>query len=337
MGLPGVLPGGPGLSYLSSTGASVAGSGNKSSGVFADYPGATPKYALNQGLRDAEYRETMARLYVQVPATERTLFVNSCPPESRPLAQILCGAGAGAAGGTGFVDFLLTDVQENFQEKVQVVESLSDNFVVYTFGQAAPTFSYSGVLLNTYQDDQRVWMLRLYRDILRSTQLARRRKLARLRYDSVIVSGIFTMHSQGLSAQTQTMASFQFSFIPMQYMIYTPSVGVPTQLSTPFTEGGQYGLADAATPNNDRLRVASPPPAQPTAPPAAQPATPQPPTPLPILPNQSPEATAAINRMQDRMEKMAEAQQRADQAQAARNEAIRNGTHWTNQSLASQK
>jgi hypothetical protein len=172
---------------------------------------------------------------------------------------------------------------------VQVIESLSDNFVVYTFGQRAPTFSYSGVLLNTYQDDQRVWMLRMYRDILRSTQLARRRKLARLRYDSVIVSGIFTMHNQGLSAQTQTMASFQFQFIPMQYVIYTPAAGTPTKLKTPFTDGGPYGLASAATPDTSKLQVAAPAPEKPAAQPAATPTAPTPmtpPTPPPSTPKQ---------------------------------------------------
>ena len=273
MGIPGLVPGGEAEDEWADA-IHPSYVPYQSMGVFAKFPGATPKYALNHGPRDAEYRETMARLYVEVPPKERTAFVNSCPPETRELAKVLCGAAKGAAGGTGFIDFLLTDIQEPFQEKVQVVESLSDNFVVYTFGQSAPRFSYSGVLLNTWQDDQRVWMLRLYRDILRSTQLARRRKLARLRYDSVIVSGVFIMHSQGLTAQMQTMASFQFQFIPMQYVIYTPAVGIPTQLETAFTEGGAYGLSDATTPDDDELQVAAAEPENPTAQPAATAPTP---------------------------------------------------------------
>jgi len=279
MGLPGIIPGGWDFETFGSPPYIDENGPQTVLGVFSDYPGATPKYAINKGPRDAEYRETMARLYIDIgTAQERLNFVKSCPPESRQLAQVLCGAAKGAAGGTGFIDFLLTDVQESFQEKVQVVEPLSDNFVVYTFGQRAPTFSYSGVLLNTYQDDQRVWMLRMYRDILRSTQLARRRKLARLRYDSVIVSGVFIMHNQGLSAQTQMMATFQFQFIPMQYVIYTPAAGTPCKLKTPFTDGGPYGLASAAAPDTKKLQVAAPAPEKPAAQPAATSTAPTPTT-----------------------------------------------------------
>ena len=258
MGVPGVVPGGSGSdTFISTAGTDVVGWQDMSRGVFAQFPGATPKYALNRGQRDAEYRETMARLFVQVSEAERSKFVDSCPPETRPLAQVLCGGGDGASGGTGFIDFLLTSVQESFQEKVQIVESLSDNFIVYTFGQRAPTFSYSGTLLNTYQDDQRVWMMRLYQDILRGTQLARRRKLARLRYDSVIVSGVFTMHTQSLQGDMRDSAQFQFSFIPTQYVIFTPAVGAPTTLETGFTPGAPFQLSDAKIPDTKQLRVAS--------------------------------------------------------------------------------
>lgn len=260
MGAPGITPGGTTSvkgAYATTEFEILNPEDVKGSlGVFAKYPGATPKYALNNGTqRDNEYRETMARLFIQMTAQERRLFVNSCPPETRPLARVLAGVGTGASGGTGFVDFLLTTVQENFQEKVQIVESLSDNFVVYTFGQKAPIFTYAGVLLNTYQDDQRVWMMRLYQDVLRATQLARRKKLVRLRYDSVIVSGVLIAHGQALDAQMQTKADFSFQLVVTQYVIYTPAVGSPTALKTPFTEGGQYALTTAAIPSTDRLRV----------------------------------------------------------------------------------
>lgn len=253
MGVPGIVPGGDSILGYDEISAVT----KEPLGVFGKYPGCTPKYALNNGAqRDNEYRETMARLFIQMSDSERKLFVKSCPPETRPLAQVLAGIGTGASGGTGFVDFLLTQVQEQFQEKIQVVESLSDNFIIYTFGQKAPVFMYAGVLLNTFQDDQRVWMLRLYQDILRATQLARRKKLVRIRYDSVIVSGVLVAHGQTLDSQLQTKADFSFQMIPTQYVIYTPAVGTPTRLKTPFTEGGQYGIASARAPSTNRLRVA---------------------------------------------------------------------------------
>lgn len=230
---------------------------DESLGVFAQYPGATKKYIQNAGPRDAEYRETMARMFVQMTAKERELFVQSVPPETRPLAKVLCGVGTGASGGTGFIDFLLTQVNEQFSEKYQVVETLSDNFVIYVFGRAAPMFSYSGVLLNTYQDDQRVWMTRLYQDVLRGTQLARRRKLLRLRYDSVIVSGVMLNLNLQIIADQEDRVPFSFNFIPTQYVIYTAAVGSPTKLKQPFTPAGGYALNTAKTPPTSRLRVAA--------------------------------------------------------------------------------
>src|SRR5512136_2286821 len=251
MGVPGLVAGGETL-----TGVLAAG---ESSGVFANQPGSTPKYAINQGQRDAEHRETLARLFVQISEKERDQFVRSVPPESRMLAEVLCGTGVGASGGTGFVDFLLTQAVEPFQEKVQVVETLSDNFVVYLFGQAAPQFQYSGVLLNTYQDDQRVWMMRLYRDILRGTQLARRRKLVRLRYDSVIVTGVLIAHQQALTGDQENSAQFSFTMIPTQYTIFTPNLAFPTKLKLPFTPGKQYALSSTGVPDLQRLRTTAPP------------------------------------------------------------------------------
>ncbi|MHC4620657.1 MAG: hypothetical protein ACYTEQ_23155 [Planctomycetota bacterium] len=265
MGLPGLLPGGP----VADSDAQLARALNLPSGVFADFPGSTPKYALNDAHGRNEV-ETMARMFVQISAKERRQFVKSLPPETRELGRVLAGTGTRSGGGLGFVDFLLTNVQEGFQEKYQVVESLSDNFIVYTFGQKAPMFSYSGIALNSYQDDQRVWLMRLYRDVLRGTQLARRRKLVRIRYDSVIVSGIFVAHSQTLEGNAANYAQFSFSLIPTQYVIFTPAVGAPAQATTAFTEGSALGLLSTGVPDDTRLRAALVTRGTPTKKPAAQ-------------------------------------------------------------------
>lgn len=214
-----------------------------SMGQFALHPGATPKYALNRGPRDNENRETLARMFVQMTEQERAQFVKSVPLESQPLAEVLCAVGSGGTGGTGFIDFVLTQAVEPFQEKFQVVESLSDNFVVYLFGQQAPTFQYAGFVYNTYQDDQRIWLMRLYRDILRGTQLARRRKLVRLRYDSVIVSGIFVGFQETLLGEAADYAQFSLTMIPTQYIIHTAAVGKPTRLKNGYTVGSETGLS----------------------------------------------------------------------------------------------
>lgn len=264
---PVFIPGGETKLVLGDSAEDRKEARTESRGVFAAFPGATKKYIVNDGPRDNEYRETMARMFIQMTEQERKLFVDTVKdPVTQKLAEVLVGTGNAGEGGTGFIDFLLQRVNERFTEKYQVVEGLSDNFVVYLFGQGAPTFSYSGMLLNTYQDDQRVWMTKLYQDVLRGTQLARRRKLLRLRYDSVIVSGVMLDLNMALEADKEDRVPFTFNFIPTQYVVYTPSLGNPTRLKSAFLPSSSLALTTAQTPQTTRLRVSSraAPPAQAT-------------------------------------------------------------------------
>lgn len=237
MATPGIITGGnvfratgtnPGIPIFKDTSADTEPESEL--GVFGKYPGSTPKYALNRGTRDAENRESMARLFVEMPSSKISDFLKSVSPQTRPLAQVLAtGTGTGGSGGTGFIDFLLTQANENFQEKAQIVDTLTDNYVAFYSGQEPPAFQYGGVLLNTYQDDQRVWMLRLYREILRGTRLANRNLIARLRYDSFIVSGYLETLNLSLSGETDNTASqFSFTMRIKRMQVLTPQLGAPT-------------------------------------------------------------------------------------------------------------
>ncbi len=191
-------------------------------GVFGLHPLATPKYARNRGLRDAEFRDSLARIYISLADasdTVRSAYLASLPGDqaTQSLAKVLLGANA--QGGTGFVDFFLTSAQEQFQEIMQVDKVLSDDYVAFFYGTNPPVFQYSGMLLNSMQDDQRSGFARAYLQMLRGTQLARRGALARLRYDSVIVSGVLTAHSQTINAEMEMAVPFSFSFLVKEYVI----------------------------------------------------------------------------------------------------------------------
>lgn len=207
-------------------------------GIFGKSPGATPKYALNRGTRDAEYSDTVARLFIELPPTIAIQdFLKSLPKETQKLGEILATGGAsGGTPGTGFIDFILMSSQEGFQEKTQIVNTLTDNYVAFYAGQEAPVFQYSGVVLNTYQDDQRVWLLMLYRDILRGTRLAQRGLIASLRYDSFLVRGYLENLSMGLESSTQMSGRFQFNMRVKEMVIHTPMLALPT-VSTQLSVG----------------------------------------------------------------------------------------------------
>jgi len=210
-----------------------AGTPESGLGVFGTHPGSTSKFSFNQKakFRDAEYRETMARLYIELPnENARTAFLRSVSKDTEPLAKVLTTTrGTGGSSGTGFIDFLMTNASEPFQEKTQIVDTLTDNYVAFYSGREPPLFGYAGVLLNTYQDDQRVWMWRMYQEIMRGSRLATRNLLLRLRYDSFIVSGYMESLVLSLEGQTEHTASqFQFGIRVKRMSVITEALATPT-------------------------------------------------------------------------------------------------------------
>ena len=198
-------------------------------GVFGPSCIATPKYALNEGGRD-DFRETMARLFIQVNSKElggnnppfpSSVRGGSKDATSYELAKVISGTALTDInnGSAGYIDFLLQNVTHAFQEKVDVAEVLSDNYVAYYFGQAAPIFNYSGILLNTKQDDQVMNMLRIYRDMTRGSQLAKRRKLLSIRYDGIIVRGTMNSLTSSLDATGEMACPFGFSLLVKKLII----------------------------------------------------------------------------------------------------------------------
>ena len=206
-------------------------------GIFSAFPGATPKYAKNLGEEEKDFRETMARMFMQVPNYKNFVGEYGEDGNMQQIAAVLGGEvseGGGTTGGSGYMDFLLQSVQHSFQEKAQVVEVLSDDHVAYFFGQSTTTFSYSGTLLNTKQDDQALNMLRLYSEFGRGSKLASRKTLISLRYDDIFVSGAITNFTYSLSAETEMAVPFSFNLLVKKLQILpNPYSGLVT-LSTPF-------------------------------------------------------------------------------------------------------
>ena len=240
-------------------------------GVFGLHPAMTPKYAVNAGLRDAEYRDSLARMFLSLSgasAQVKQAYLKSVAglgDDVLALAKVLIGSMAGPHGGTGFIDFILSQVQEQFQEKYQVSEVLGDSYVAYFFGQAAPVFSYSGFLINSFQDDQRIGMALAYQHLLRGTQCARRGSLLRLRYDSVIVSGTVLNMSQAINAENEVAVPFSFQMLVKEYIVAVKPALATTKVQTSFfdsTEETDIGGVQTARVRTtmfvpDRLAAAS--------------------------------------------------------------------------------
>jgi len=199
-------------------------------GVFASNPACTPKY--NTGNAQPSLQR-MARLMIPLPTSLVSKFLDSVPSSAKPLARALVvannsdGSDRGEDVATvssayketswGYIDFLLQSANENFTEKEQIVQTVSDNYVSYYLGQQPPVFNYSGVLLNSEQDDWRAAFTVMYNEILRGTKMARRKATVILAYDDVFVTGVLRQMNQTLTADTELAVRFQFSMLVKRY------------------------------------------------------------------------------------------------------------------------
>ncbi len=206
-------------------------------GVFANYiQGATPKYAVNSGMRGDFFRNTLARMFVRVDEPERgALFLPSIGDSftKNVLAPRLTGdprpqrsgnetgtetnanqrRAPSPAQGNGYLDFLITQVQHSLNEKYATSETLADNSVTFFFGQTTPVWQYSGMLINTVQDDQATNFFRLYTEILRGTQMARRQKTVSLVYDAFIVTGVMVNLNLAYKSDNELLVPFSFQLL----------------------------------------------------------------------------------------------------------------------------
>jgi hypothetical protein len=148
-------------------------------------------------------------------------------------------------GGNGYIDFLLQSANHHFEEKVQVSEVLSDNYVAFFFGHQAPIFRYQGMLMNTYQDDWTMRMFRIFRDLGRGTQLARRGQIMSLRYDSMIVVGAMRNLAWSTSATMEMASPFSFDFLVKNVHIIYGNVAPPTRVPGRFSPAW-YKLEDSS-------------------------------------------------------------------------------------------
>ena len=199
-------------------------------GVHSSWPFMSPKYAKHRAGRNHEFEDTMARMFIQVPPDLYEKFLTSLEdPETERIAKILSGDDINK-GGAGYIDFFLQQATHAFTEKVQVVETLADNYVAFFFGHKAPVFSYQGTLMNTYQDDWTMRMFRIFRDLGRGTQLAKRGFLLRLRYDSMIISGAMTNFQWNLVAGQELSCPFTFNLLVKNIQIIYGGLTEPTDL-----------------------------------------------------------------------------------------------------------
>lgn len=203
-------------------------------GVYSQHPAGSPKYNTGNGPNSVG---SQARMFIQVQNNRAYKdYIASLSDRAKKIAKVLATTDPRIAGGTqtgyGYVDFLLEQFSVQNQELHQVVEVLSDAYVSYFFGQAAPRANLSGVVLNTRQDDWfDAWNI-LYQDLIRGTHLARRNQILIVRVDTRLYYVVPIANSESLTAITESAGRFALQVLVKKVVHFrNPGVNLqPTDL-----------------------------------------------------------------------------------------------------------
>lgn len=149
--------------------------------------------------------------------------------------------------GKAYVGFILTGVQESHNEKVEVVNLPGDTFASYFYGANPRQFNFSGILLNTDQDQWRDAFEELYEKYLRGSVSSRNFSVVQISYNGRVVSGWLTNLSQQLDSSNDHYASFSFSVLVSRVDMVGGSKKFSDYLVTLADDGGDFAGANIDT------------------------------------------------------------------------------------------
>ena len=149
--------------------------------------------------------------------------------------------------GKAYVGFILTGVQESHSEKLEVVNLPGDTFASYFYGASPRQFSFSGILVNTDQDQWRDAFEELYEKYLRGSVSSRNFSIVQISYNGRVVSGWLTNLSQQLNSDNDHYASFTFSVLVSRIDMVGGSKKFSDYLVTLSDDGGDFAGANIDT------------------------------------------------------------------------------------------
>jgi len=108
--------------------------------------------------------------------------------------------------------FFLEAVQENREEKVQVIDTFGE-WIAFFFGRKPEVYSYSGTLLNAKNHDWKNEFQENYEHFLRGTKAVQYRATMLLQYDDVLVEGYMINSSIQMSGMADKAVPFTFNLL----------------------------------------------------------------------------------------------------------------------------
>jgi len=109
-------------------------------------------------------------------------------------------------------NFLLMNVTESRQEKVQIIETFGDHFAFF-YGEKPIVLSVQGILLNTMDFNWKNEWFYNYENFLRGTKCVENRARVFLGYDDTLVEGYVLNGQTANSSETPYSVPFSFSLL----------------------------------------------------------------------------------------------------------------------------
>lgn len=155
-----------------------------------------------------------------------------------------------------YSNFLLQSIQEERQEKQQILETFGEPYI-FLFGERARVMTFQGVLLNTFDFNWEAEWWHNYENYLRGTKCVENDARLFLSFDETLVSGYLLGASAMKSSQEPNHVQFQFQLFITSYANFS-KIGDPNAADhgTLTVSGGKYDFAlDEAMAANFRPKL----------------------------------------------------------------------------------
>jgi hypothetical protein len=166
-------------------------------GAYSNRPSATPKYRQDEGRQGLASGLTVARLYI---TGDRDF--SSLPGPAKNFSY------------GSFIGFFIQEITERNSEKSQVNPLNGDGYAAYFSGREPSVYSFSGILLNTRQDQWRSTFTYLYDNLLRGSKITGLSRMVQVAYDDKVVTGSMMNLNQTIAASPdETFTRFTFDLL----------------------------------------------------------------------------------------------------------------------------
>jgi len=144
----------------------------------------------------------------------------------------------------GFIDcFILKSMQARLEERYFIFQSLGGDSVAFFFGDKPVVYNFSGVLMDTYNQQWYNDFLFYYEKYLRGSQSIRNRTKVMMVYEDQIIEGFILDMNLSKSSEMHVLANFSFNML-MTDRAHIEGYRSPTErTSTKPSAAGSYLLS----------------------------------------------------------------------------------------------